>query len=312
MTEDKEFKHNSETEVLELAYNYYTGNGVIQDFRKAAELYRDLADKGNAKAAYNYGILLNNGKATGKPERELALNYLRKSAELGNEDARKKVKQMEAATMTENRKVQGLPETIDNNCNIKENQSLLLEKLVAAKKVTDQAEPHLNEYNNYLSKAGKWRKRKYTWFNVAWIFIWLFVCVYGAAVFGNLTGSELSWIPISVIVSIVAWIVSNNAISKACKNKAETTMDVIRNIYQNNIKDIMFLPSRYWASESVAYLMELVQFNRGVTFNDVLNLADVKNHQDQMISNQQTMLDSLDDIRTAATVTAINTSRIWF
>lgn len=61
---------------------YAKGNGVEQDYKKAAECFQLAADQGNCKAQNNLGWLYANGKGVEKNE-ELAVQYYKLAADQG-------------------------------------------------------------------------------------------------------------------------------------------------------------------------------------------------------------------------------------
>ena len=65
---------------------YAVGDGLPRDYRKAAHYLRLAADKENALALFNLGVLHSNGW-DGDPQPELAFDCYSKSAQLGNADA---------------------------------------------------------------------------------------------------------------------------------------------------------------------------------------------------------------------------------
>jgi TPR repeat protein len=65
---------------------YYSGRGVPQDYSKAAELYRKAADKGIAKAELSLGILYRDGQGVSKDYGE-ALDWFNKAANQGDAEA---------------------------------------------------------------------------------------------------------------------------------------------------------------------------------------------------------------------------------
>lgn len=65
-----------------LAKFYANGQGVPQDFAKAAALYRKAAEQGFGKAQNNLGVLYLQGKGVPKDEAE-AINWLQKAADQG-------------------------------------------------------------------------------------------------------------------------------------------------------------------------------------------------------------------------------------
>ena len=67
---------------LELGGRYYSGNGVEQDYVKAARFYRRAEADGNATAQYNLGVMYDNALGVDHDESK-AFDYYRKSAEQG-------------------------------------------------------------------------------------------------------------------------------------------------------------------------------------------------------------------------------------
>jgi S1-C subfamily serine protease len=64
------------------ARQYFLGEGVKQDYTKAAKLYKQAADTGNANGQNGYGVCLQNGFGVKKNE-SAAVRYFRLSAEQG-------------------------------------------------------------------------------------------------------------------------------------------------------------------------------------------------------------------------------------
>jgi TPR repeat protein len=67
---------------------YANGDGVDQDYPKAAKLFREAAKWGSAPAQKNLGIMYINGHGVPK-NNEKAYSWLARAADQGDEDARK-------------------------------------------------------------------------------------------------------------------------------------------------------------------------------------------------------------------------------
>ncbi len=65
---------------------YYNGEGVDKSLEKAAKLFSQSAEMGNAEAQYHLGWMYDNGKGVVQSDTE-AVEWYRKAAEQGNEDA---------------------------------------------------------------------------------------------------------------------------------------------------------------------------------------------------------------------------------
>lgn len=73
---------------MNLGWLYEKGNGVPQNYGKAAELYEKAAAQGNASAQSNLGTFYYTGK--GVPQnRSKAIEFWQKAAAQGNEQAKK-------------------------------------------------------------------------------------------------------------------------------------------------------------------------------------------------------------------------------
>ena len=68
-----------------LGYIYQNGIGIEKDLEKAANYYKQSAEKGNSCGMYNYGLALQYGLGVEKNP-ILAVEYYKKSAELNNPD----------------------------------------------------------------------------------------------------------------------------------------------------------------------------------------------------------------------------------
>ncbi|MDR1002559.1 MAG: toll/interleukin-1 receptor domain-containing protein [Oscillospiraceae bacterium] len=69
-----------------LGWLYEKGEGVRQDYGKAIVFYAKAAELGNAKAMYNLGLLYDNGECV-RQDYQIAAEWYSKSAALGNSDA---------------------------------------------------------------------------------------------------------------------------------------------------------------------------------------------------------------------------------
>lgn len=69
-----------------LAVRYYTGDGVMQDYAKAADLFRRAAMQGHAAAQYNLGILNYFGQGTA-PDIKEAAHWFQRAADQDFADA---------------------------------------------------------------------------------------------------------------------------------------------------------------------------------------------------------------------------------
>ena len=65
---------------------YKNGQGVEQDYKEAARLFRQAADLGDADAIKNLGVCYEYGRGVGKDYKEAARLY-RQAADLGDADA---------------------------------------------------------------------------------------------------------------------------------------------------------------------------------------------------------------------------------
>lgn len=77
--------------VYELGYCYYHGYGTNEDKKEALDLFRKADEKDYARATCIIGDYYYSGTVVGKDEEE-AIKYYNKAAELGCEEARKKLK----------------------------------------------------------------------------------------------------------------------------------------------------------------------------------------------------------------------------
>jgi TPR repeat protein/tRNA A-37 threonylcarbamoyl transferase component Bud32 len=81
--------------LTQLASAYFGGWGVKQDEKKAARLYRLAADRGDASATFQLGWMHENGRGVDRDATE-ALAWYRKAAALGHDEAKRKVKEVDA------------------------------------------------------------------------------------------------------------------------------------------------------------------------------------------------------------------------
>ena len=65
-----------------LGLMYDNGQGVGQDFKEAAKWYQKAADQGDADAQYNLGLMYDNGEGVKQNKKE-AVNWYRKAAVQG-------------------------------------------------------------------------------------------------------------------------------------------------------------------------------------------------------------------------------------
>ncbi len=65
---------------------YYEGKGVEQDYQKALEYYKKAADMGDADACHNLGLMYEKGEGVERDLQE-AEEYFKKARKLGYEDA---------------------------------------------------------------------------------------------------------------------------------------------------------------------------------------------------------------------------------
>jgi uncharacterized protein len=79
---------NSSTQaIVELAYMYDTGQGILKDQTQAFELYKRAAYRENATAIYNLAVMHLNGEGGLTVDKTEANRLFRKAADLGDEDA---------------------------------------------------------------------------------------------------------------------------------------------------------------------------------------------------------------------------------
>lgn len=77
---------NNAQELFELAYKYYVGEGVEQDYTKALDLFTKSAAQGNRDAQFALGLMYYNGEGL-KQDYTKAFEWFIKSAEQENSDA---------------------------------------------------------------------------------------------------------------------------------------------------------------------------------------------------------------------------------
>ena len=75
-----------DSEWAEHTFYSYNGTGVAKDYAKAAEWFGRAAEKSNAAAQYNLGILYYNGQGVPKDDR-LAYKWISAAAENGDQKA---------------------------------------------------------------------------------------------------------------------------------------------------------------------------------------------------------------------------------
>ncbi len=73
----KDAKQGSATLQISLAFMYYVGRGVDQDYSKAAEWYRRAAEQGHIRAQFNIGVMYFKGQGVMKDYSEAARWYRR-------------------------------------------------------------------------------------------------------------------------------------------------------------------------------------------------------------------------------------------
>ena len=61
--------------------------GIGKDMRRAVNMYKMAAEKGNATAQYKYGYCLFNGEGVEKVDKEEAIKWVKKAANQGNYNA---------------------------------------------------------------------------------------------------------------------------------------------------------------------------------------------------------------------------------
>lgn len=76
-------KKGDEKSQFQTAYCYYYGDKVDKDFKKAFDLWKDLADKGNKSAQKNIGEMYFDGEGVGK-DYDKAKEYFTQSAQQGS------------------------------------------------------------------------------------------------------------------------------------------------------------------------------------------------------------------------------------
>jgi len=74
------------TAMVQIGYNYGTGQGVPVDYKKAAAWYRKAAENGSAHGMYDLGVLYQNGLGVKKDYRQ-AYDLYQKAADGGDRDA---------------------------------------------------------------------------------------------------------------------------------------------------------------------------------------------------------------------------------
>jgi len=83
-----------------LGVKYVDGHGVAQDYVEAAKWFRTAADQGMAAAQYNLGLLYDGGVGVTEDE-EQAATWYRKAADQGDDEAKKKLAELEATRRCE-------------------------------------------------------------------------------------------------------------------------------------------------------------------------------------------------------------------
>ena len=78
---------------LKLGVCYGIGDGVAQDYVKAAEWFKKAADHGDADAQYLLGVFYNEGCGVTQDNVEAA-KWFKKSADQGNEEAKVKLDEL--------------------------------------------------------------------------------------------------------------------------------------------------------------------------------------------------------------------------
>jgi TPR repeat protein len=79
-------QHGDTAAMVQIGYNYGTGQGVPVDYKKAIAWYRKAADNGSAHGMYDLGVLYQNGLGVKKDYRQ-AFELYQKAADAGDRDA---------------------------------------------------------------------------------------------------------------------------------------------------------------------------------------------------------------------------------
>jgi TPR repeat protein len=76
-----------------LAWKYYSGEGVVQDYAIALMWFRKAADQGNATGQYGLGFMYEHGDGV-KQDYAQAATWYRKAAKQGDRDAQYQLEEM--------------------------------------------------------------------------------------------------------------------------------------------------------------------------------------------------------------------------
>ncbi len=89
--------------MLNLGAMYFLGNGVAEDYARAAYWYRKAADAGNVDAMYNLGRMYENGQAVGVRDPAHAREFYNKAAALGNAEAKAGLDRLDKQSKTKSK-----------------------------------------------------------------------------------------------------------------------------------------------------------------------------------------------------------------
>lgn len=82
----KDMVRSDVEEQLEIADKYYTGNGVVKNYKEAFKYYKKAAENGNANAQYMLAGMYYTGEGGAKDLQEM-YKWYKKAAEQGHSDA---------------------------------------------------------------------------------------------------------------------------------------------------------------------------------------------------------------------------------
>ena len=81
---------SSPEDLFNLATQYYFGEGIEQNYKKAFEILKELASEGDAIAQFNLGLMYDNGQGV-KQYDKVAFDWYKKSAEQGKDSDQFKI-----------------------------------------------------------------------------------------------------------------------------------------------------------------------------------------------------------------------------
>lgn len=88
---------------------YYAGDGVPQDYKRAAQLFRNAADQGHAYAQYSLGLMYDHGYGVAQDSRQ-AIRWYEQAAQQGHTAAKRRLSALDITVKTRADSIQTEPE----------------------------------------------------------------------------------------------------------------------------------------------------------------------------------------------------------